>query len=164
MPEWAETALLPGLSVHSPLGALRKTKSPPDLGFHAVPGLALVLDLLLFSPPWTITAMPSFGLSTTIAFAYWFWVEQCYSYNGWYVCLKLSPRRQLVTSGACSYRYPYPLFEKLSTPWRLALFLVSASLMVLNTSLLKYVYGKLNGKLEPDMIGKALGETEKRRC
>ncbi|QVM12427.1 hypothetical protein D8B26_007056 [Coccidioides posadasii str. Silveira] len=112
VPEWAETALI------------------PDLGFHAVPALALVIDLLLFSPPWTITAMPSFGLATSIAFAYWFWVEQCYRYNGW---------------------YPYPLFEKLTTPWRVALFLVSAALMTLNTALLKWLYSKVNGEHKPAM-------------
>jgi hypothetical protein len=41
------------------------------------------VDLLFLSPPWTISALPSLGLSGTIAFGYWFWVEQCFYYNGW---------------------------------------------------------------------------------
>ena len=42
------------------------------------------MDLLLFSPPWTIKFLPALGLSTIIAFGYWFWIEQCFAHNGWY--------------------------------------------------------------------------------
>lgn len=45
----------------------------------------MLVDLLFLSPPWTITILPSLGLSGTIAFGYWFWVERCFKYNGWYV-------------------------------------------------------------------------------
>lgn len=53
-----------------------------DVGFHLAPSLLLVFDLLFLSPPWTIAALPSFGLSSGIAIAYWFWVEECYRHNG----------------------------------------------------------------------------------
>jgi hypothetical protein len=56
-----------------------------DVGFHLVPAAVLTIDLMLFSPPWTIHAAPAMGLSSVIAFAYWGWVEQCYKHNGWYV-------------------------------------------------------------------------------
>lgn len=55
----------------------------PDIGFHAMPGLLLGLDALLFSPPWTIGAIPMLALSNVLAFVYWAWVEHCYSHNGW---------------------------------------------------------------------------------
>ncbi|KAL1952822.1 hypothetical protein VTO42DRAFT_4127 [Malbranchea cinnamomea] len=99
-----------------------------DIGFHAVPTIVLVFDLLYLSPPWTVTALKSMGLATTIAFGYWFWVEQCYKYNGW---------------------YPYPLFEKLTTPWRIALFGFSATVMTLNTLALKWLYSQVNGLIQP---------------
>ncbi len=53
-----------------------------DFGFHAAPSILLVIDLLFLSPPWTINALPAMGLSSTIAVAYWAWVEQCYKHNG----------------------------------------------------------------------------------
>lgn len=55
----------------------------PNFGFHAAPGIFLTLDLLLLSPPWTIDAFAAAALSQTLAFSYWFWVEYCYSQNGW---------------------------------------------------------------------------------
>lgn len=45
----------------------------------------LSIDLLFLSPPWTITALPAMGVSSILAFSYWFWVEQCYKHNGWSV-------------------------------------------------------------------------------
>lgn len=99
-----------------------------DIGFHVIPAILLTIDLLYLSPPWTISALPSMGLATTIAFSYWFWVETCYKYNGW---------------------YPYPLFEKLTTPWRIALFSFSATMMALNTFVLKWVYCQVNGLVKP---------------
>jgi hypothetical protein len=54
-----------------------------DLGFHAVPAIVLLVDLLFLSPPWTITALPALALSSVIAFGYWFWIEKCYQNNGW---------------------------------------------------------------------------------
>jgi hypothetical protein len=56
-----------------------------DISFHAVPSVVLLIDLLFLSPPWTISIFPALGLSGTIAFGYWFWIEQCFFYNGWYV-------------------------------------------------------------------------------
>lgn len=53
----------------------------PDFGFHAMPAIMLTLDLLLFSPPWTIQFQGAVALSTTLAFAYWAWIEYCFVYN-----------------------------------------------------------------------------------
>ncbi|KAK3677817.1 hypothetical protein LTR78_002667 [Recurvomyces mirabilis] len=69
-----------------------------DLGFHAVPAIALVTDLLFFSPPYTIAFVPALGLSGFIAFGYWLWIERCYQYNKF---------------------YPYPIFTLLSTTERI---------------------------------------------
>lgn len=68
-----------------------------DVSFHAVPSLSLVVDLLFFSPPYTIAFLPALGLSVFIAFGYWFWIERCYQFNKF---------------------YPYPIFEMLNTPQR----------------------------------------------
>ena len=81
LPEWA-----PPMALHT------------DLGFHAVPAISLVIDLLFFSPPYTIAFVPALGLSGCIAFGYWFWIERCYQYNKF---------------------YPYPIFTLLSTPERI---------------------------------------------
>ena len=53
-----------------------------DVGFHAIPSILLVIDILFLSPPWTITAFPAMGLSSLLAVSYWAWVEQCYRHNG----------------------------------------------------------------------------------
>ncbi|KAJ5644466.1 hypothetical protein N7507_010477 [Penicillium longicatenatum] len=95
-----------------------------DLSFHAIPSIVMLVDLLVLSPPWTITALPSLGLSGTIAFGYWFWVEQCFLYNGW---------------------YPYPIFEQLSTMGRVGLFSLSAVVMALSTISIQWLYGRVNG-------------------
>lgn len=95
-----------------------------DFGFHAAPSIMLVLDLLFFSPPYTISALPAFGISSAIAVSYWFWVERCYSYNGW---------------------YPYPIFDVLDMPGRAALFAGSAVVMSVSTLSLKWMYTKVNG-------------------
>jgi hypothetical protein len=55
------------------------------LSFHVTPALVMLFDLLLLSPPWTITVAPALALSTLIAFGYWFWIELCYQNNGWSV-------------------------------------------------------------------------------
>ncbi|KAL2001089.1 hypothetical protein VTN02DRAFT_2238 [Thermoascus thermophilus] len=95
-----------------------------DLSFHAFPSIIMLVDLLFLSPPWTITVLPALGLSGGIAFGYWFWIERCYAHNGW---------------------YPYPIFEKLPTPGRVGLFAMSAVTMALSTSVLKWLYGRVNG-------------------
>jgi len=95
-----------------------------DVGFHLMPALFLTLDLLFFSPPWTIHAFPAMGISSVLAFSYWAWVEHCYKHNGW---------------------YPYPLFATLSTPQRAILFAGSAVTMTGSTIVLKWLYGRVNG-------------------
>jgi len=95
-----------------------------DASFHVVPSVVTLVDLLLFSPPWTITAVPALALSSAIAFGYWFWIEKCYQHNDW---------------------YPYPIFELLPTSGRIGLFSLSATVMALNTMTLKWLYGRVNG-------------------
>jgi hypothetical protein len=56
-----------------------------DMSFHLAPAVVMLLDLLVLSPPWTITTVPALGLSSMIAFGYWFWIETCYQNNGWLV-------------------------------------------------------------------------------
>ncbi|KAF2212527.1 hypothetical protein CERZMDRAFT_97025 [Cercospora zeae-maydis SCOH1-5] len=96
-----------------------------DLSFHAVPAIALAVDLLFFSPPWTIAFLPALGLSGAIAFGYWFWIERCYQFNNF---------------------YPYPIFDVLNTPQRIGLFAASALLMTLSTSLLIWLHAVINGR------------------
>ncbi|KAF7929312.1 uncharacterized protein EAE98_005231 [Botrytis deweyae] len=95
-----------------------------DIGFHAMPAILLTIDLLFLSPPWTINALPAMGLSSTLAVAYWAWVEQCYKYNGF---------------------YPYPLFGHLDTTQRAILFTGAALTMTGSTAVLKWLYGRVNG-------------------
>ncbi|GLA78329.1 hypothetical protein AtubIFM55763_011057 [Aspergillus tubingensis] len=95
-----------------------------DVGFHAIPSIVLLIDLLLLSPPWTITVLPALALSSTIAFGYWFWIERCFQYNGW---------------------YPYPIFEAVGFEGRIGLFALSAVTMALSTGTLKWLYGRVNG-------------------
>ncbi|KAJ5115357.1 hypothetical protein NUU61_001116 [Penicillium alfredii] len=111
-----------------------------DISFHAIPSIVMLLDLLFLSPPWTITALPSLGLSGSIAFGYWFWVERCFKYNGWWVEVQTMPRVPTDLP-----RYPYPIFEQLPTPGRIVLFTLSAVVMALSTATLKWLYGRVNG-------------------
>ncbi|CRG91215.1 Presequence translocated-associated motor subunit pam17, mitochondrial [Talaromyces islandicus] len=116
-----------GIRAIDPSYVLREDDIIPfhvDLGFHLMPTLFLLFDLLYLSPPWTITAMPAIGISTCIAFCYWFWIEKCYSMNGW---------------------YPYPLMELLDTKGRIALFSAAALVMAINIITLKWLYGRVNG-------------------
>ncbi|KAL8932050.1 MAG: hypothetical protein Q9211_006558 [Gyalolechia sp. 1 TL-2023] len=96
----------------------------PDISLHAVPSILLTIDYLILSPPWTISSSQSLTWSTALAFTYWIWVEQCYRNNGW---------------------YPYPVFDALTTPWRVVLFAFSGLLMAGSTASLNFVYGALNG-------------------
>ena len=42
-------------------------------------------------------------------------------------------------------RYPYPLFELLTTGQRIAFFTFAAALIVVSSSGLKWLYGRVNG-------------------
>ncbi|PNS17713.1 UPF0641 membrane protein [Sphaceloma murrayae] len=96
-----------------------------DMSFHLAPAALLIVDLLLFSPPYSISVLPSFGLSALIALAYYAWVEHCYSKNGF---------------------YPYPIFDEAGFNGRIVLFAGSAFVMALATVLLKWVYAVVNGR------------------
>jgi hypothetical protein len=94
-----------------------------DCGLHVVPAVALTLDLLLFSPPWTVKWTQALAISTVIAFAYWAWIETCYGHNGF---------------------YPYPIFEMLGRNERVGLFGGSAVMMAAVTMGLGSVYAIVN--------------------
>ncbi|PNY25226.1 Membrane protein [Tolypocladium capitatum] len=95
-----------------------------DVGFHLAPVVFLTLDHVLLSPPWTMPAYGTMALSTVLAFGYWYWVELCFTKNGW---------------------YPYPLFALLSTLQRVLLFVFSAALVTVSSGLLKRIYASING-------------------
>ncbi|EXJ96143.1 hypothetical protein A1O1_01269 [Capronia coronata CBS 617.96] len=98
-----------------------------DASFHLAPGVFLLSDLLLLSPPWTIGVLPAVALSGAIACVYWYWIEMCYQVNGF---------------------YPYPLFEVLLPAQRVVLFAGSAVLMAASTAVLKSLQGRINRGLE----------------
>jgi hypothetical protein len=101
-----------------------------DLTFHFFPALLLTLDTLLLSPPWPSSPMnpnaPLISLvtSTAIAFLYWWWIEVCYSYNGF---------------------YPYPVFALLTTAQRIGLFAMSGATMWVVGGALRAAYAWTNG-------------------
>lgn len=117
---WGLRAIDPELVVPKEL----ELPLPPDLSFHLIPTAMLLIDLLFLSPPWAISALPALCLSLGIAFTYWFWIELCYTRNGF---------------------YPYPLFALMDTKQRVGLFVGSALTMTLSTIVLKWLYGKVNG-------------------
>lgn len=101
-----------------------------DLGFHLVPAVVLSLDVLLLSPPWpSMPANPQAPVimlvtSSAVAFLYWFWIELCYSYNGY---------------------YPYPIFAILTTAQRIGLFALSGTTMWVVGGGLRALYAWING-------------------
>jgi len=104
-----------------------------DTGFHLTPAVALSLDLILFSPPWTIRFLPAMAISGFIAFGYWFWIEECFKVNEF---------------------YPYPIFESVGFGGRVGLFAGSAFVMACVTMGLKWVYGVVNGRRASKMANK----------
>jgi len=96
-----------------------------DLSFHAVPAISLIIDLLLFSPPYGISALPTLALSSFIAISYWFWTEECYRHNGFYA---------------------YPIFDEAGYYGRMALFAGSAATMTFSTFCLQWMYATVNGR------------------
>lgn len=107
-----------------------------DVSFHAIPSIVLTLDLLLLSPPWEISASRAMGLSTVLAFSYWFWVEQCFAHNGF---------------------YPYPIFDMVGFAGRIGLFTTSAAIMTGSTMVLERIYAMVNGTTQENK-GKGMDE------
>jgi hypothetical protein len=87
----------------------------------------MLLDLLFFSPPSKIGALPAVGVSTGIAVAYWFWVEECFRNNGF---------------------YPYPIFDVAGFNGRVGLFVMSAVVMASGMLGLRALHGVINGTEE----------------
>jgi len=105
-----------------------------DFGFHVVPSAAVVVDILFFSPPWTINVLPSIGISGGIALVYWFWVEECNKRNGF---------------------YPYPLFDQAGHGGRVGLFTMSAVILTAAIIGLRLSHGVVNGSEVPGHVKKA---------
>ncbi|KAH7259099.1 FAR-17a/AIG1-like protein [Fusarium redolens] len=97
-----------------------------DLGYHLVPAVLLVPDLLLYSPRATISTRSMMFASTILAVVYWCWIELCYYQNGW---------------------YPYPMMDQFSAIQRVAVFVGSSGLLTLTSSSLQWVHGKLHDPL-----------------
>lgn len=114
-----------------PLGA--------DLGFHLTPSVLLVLDLLLLSPPWSVSVERALGVSGAVAGLYWPWVETCARHNGF---------------------YPYPIFEAVGFWGRVGLFGGSAVVMAGCTVGLQWAYGAVNGVLNGGEPREVKGLTE----
>lgn len=102
-----------------------------DMSFHLVPALVLALDLLFFSPPWTISFVPAAALSSLLAGAYWLWVEACYARNGF---------------------YPYPIFQQLEPAQRAGLFAASAVTFTASTFGLKRVQAWIAPRERPGSV------------
>ena len=102
-----------------------------DVGLHLVPSVVMIVDILFFSPPWTINSLHAIGLTSGIAIAYWFWVEECYRHNGF---------------------YPYPIFDEAGFKGRVGLFSLSAVTMTLWIWTLGGLYGIVNGKAIPGRV------------
>ncbi|KAK7973478.1 hypothetical protein PG996_007704 [Apiospora saccharicola] len=127
---WSNRAAAAGLLI--PRG--HEVPFVPDLGLHVVPVVALTTDLL-----WPGSAAAAYGMAavrgrdalahgTGLMFAYWVWLEYCFSHNGW---------------------YPYPGLEKMSKTDMFVACLASACLMAGNAVGLKKLYMKISkGKLE----------------
>ncbi|KAF1971374.1 hypothetical protein BU23DRAFT_470650, partial [Bimuria novae-zelandiae CBS 107.79] len=140
---WGLRAIDPKLVIPPDLPA------PPimaDYGFHLFPSVLLSLDALFLSPPWPTTPINPYASrlslvsSTVIAFLYWFWIELCYSRNGF---------------------YPYPIFALLTTPQRVGLFALSGVAMWAAGAGLRWCYRVINGtethgKLNTDLYKKLL--------
>jgi len=123
-----------------------------DLGFHLVPAVVLTLDNLFLSPPWpSMPTNPQASIvmlvtSTAIAFAYWCWIELCFSYNGF---------------------YPYPIFSILSTGQRIGLFALSGTTMWAVGGALRVSFAYINGVEaveEPDKAKRAQKMPEYGKC
>ncbi|KAG6007840.1 hypothetical protein E4U21_005426 [Claviceps maximensis] len=84
-----------------------------DLALHLAPAVFLSLDFLMFSPPWTISVSGTILVNTASAFAYWYWVEICFSKNGWFVFAKvpLSFIQAAHYRSACSALYLLSWFD-----------------------------------------------------
>jgi len=113
-----------------------------DLSFHAVPSAVLLVDVLFFSPPWTVSVVPATGISSSIALGYWFWVEECYRHNKF---------------------YPYPIFDEVGPTGRVLLFGASAVTMTLGVITLQAVHGYINGTDVPGTIKSNPKKTKKRQ-
>ncbi|KAF4962745.1 hypothetical protein FSARC_9193 [Fusarium sarcochroum] len=102
----------------------------PDLGFHLVPAVLLVLDFVLLSPQATITTRSMISLSTILAVLYWCWIELCFYQNGW---------------------YPYPMMDQFSAGQRISIFIASSGLLTLSSSGLQWIHDKVHSPMSKKM-------------
>ncbi|KAI5804203.1 FAR-17a/AIG1-like protein [Peziza echinospora] len=127
------TILYWGIGLISPAAVVPTHLKRPlfeDLGMHLFPAVFLALDMLLLSPPWTMTLLEAGGIGGLVAGSYWVWTEECYRQNGW---------------------YPYPLFEMLDHQQRAMVFAGSAVIFAISALGLKSLYGVLNGVVKAEV-------------
>jgi hypothetical protein len=98
-----------------------------DLGFHFFPTALLMVDTLLFSPPWETHALSALMIFSVFAGSYWIWVEHCFNYNNF---------------------YPYPLMGMINREQRLLLFAFATLLCWSSFLMVRELYRKLNGEIE----------------
>ncbi|KAK8218787.1 FAR-17a/AIG1-like protein-domain-containing protein [Phyllosticta capitalensis] len=134
---WGIRAIDPKLLLHpdSPM-------PPPlvDHSFHTFPTALCLIDLLLLSPPWTLTFIPSLGLAGLIATAYWFWVETCAAHN--------------------NGQYAYPLFGLLDTWGRVQVFAGASVIFSVAVVILGTLQALANGSPK-DITNVPKGENER---
>ncbi|KDN40424.1 hypothetical protein K437DRAFT_258649 [Tilletiaria anomala UBC 951] len=94
----------PGLAIKVPV----KIPIEIDLALHAAPSLFLLVDYLVFSPPFFKSMKPA-AVSTTLTIAYCVWVERCAFKNG---------------------HFPYPLLDPLTDAQRYGLYGLCALILV----------------------------------
>ncbi|KAK8175686.1 putative integral membrane protein [Phyllosticta citrichinensis] len=142
--EFCVTVLYWGIRSIDPMLLLHPDSPMPpvivDHSFHTFPTLLCLLDLLLLSPPWTLTFIPSLGLAGALAAAYWFWVEACAAHN----------------NGV----YAYPLFGLLDTWSRVQVFVGAAVIFSVAVVILGSLQTWANGSLKV-VNGVSRGEDER---
>jgi hypothetical protein len=98
-----------------------------EMAFHFLPTAFLMLDTLLFSPPWETDALSALTVFSMVGSGYWIWVERCFSYNNF---------------------YPYPLLDMMTREQRLLLFGFATLLCWSSFLIVRGTYHMLNGKIE----------------
>ncbi|UZJ57387.1 hypothetical protein CBS101457_006707 [Exobasidium rhododendri] len=146
--------LVPPLRVvdpDNPAQFIMKTVRIPllaDLSMHAAPAIFLLVDYLVFSPPFPKSIRPTL-ISASVTISYCVWAEVCAYNNG---------------------NYPYPLLEVLSAPARLALYVACAAIFVGVLGVVRLLHGLIDqawsrswGELDGQEGKGVVGEIDKRK-
>lgn len=99
-----------------------------EMAFHFFPTVFLMIDTLLFSPPWETHALSALSVFSVVGSGYWIWVERCFTHNNF---------------------YPYPMLEMMTREQRMLLFGFATLLCWSSFLIVRASYRVLNGKIEP---------------